>query len=359
MGGSTADGAAWVIPGTAVAIAAIGGALELGGAAASALSGHGARFAPFTMVSAVAVARHGTTALWPSASPPIVAALAAVAAVATLGPVGLFGIRAWLRRPQPDSPSRSLARLADVRALTRVSVVRRAQQLRPCLADRKPKDIPLTEAGIHLGNLATAGNVALYGSWEDVALALMAPRAMKTTALSVPLVLDAPGPVIATANKSDLWAATSVLREASTGARVWAFDPQRIARVPQTWWWNPLRDIAEGESPVEEAERLAGHFVLTIEDSRSRDIWGPAARGLLAALLAIVSTVLIVPILVEFFETGLVPRMPTAVLSMGVMILASLSLTCGLVLDTVTRGRREMKRMRYLNIPAPLSARFE
>ena len=66
---------------------------------------------------------------------------------------------------------------------------------------------------------------------------------------------------------------------------MWAFDPQRIARVPQTWWWNPLRDIVEGESPVEEAERLAGHFVLTIEDSRSRDIWGPAARGLLAALL--------------------------------------------------------------------------
>jgi type IV secretory pathway TraG/TraD family ATPase VirD4 len=127
--------------------------------------------------------------------------------------------------------------------------------------------------------------VALYGSWEDVALALMAPRSMKTTALSVPLVLDAPGPVIATANKSDLWAATAALREASTGERVWAFDPQRIARVPQTWWWNPLRDIVEGESPIEEAERLAGHFVLTVEDSKSRDIWGPAARGLLSALL--------------------------------------------------------------------------
>jgi type IV secretory pathway TraG/TraD family ATPase VirD4 len=285
MGGSTGDEAAWVIPGVVIAIAAIGGALELGGAAASAFSGHGVRFAPFTMASAVAIARHGTTALWPSTSPSLVAALAAVAAVSILGPAGTFAVRAWLRRPPADSPSRSLAQLADVRALTRFSVVRRAQQLRPSLAGRKPKDVPLIEVGIHLGNLAPAGNVALYGSWEDVALALMAPRSMKTTALSVPLVLDAPGPVIATANKSDLWAATSALREASTGARVWAFDPQRIARVPQTWWWNPLRDIAEGESPVEEAERLAGHFVLTIEDSRSRDIWGPAARGLLAALL--------------------------------------------------------------------------
>jgi len=60
-----------------------------------------------------------------------------------------------------------------------------------------------------------------------------------------------------------------------------------------------------------------------------------------------------VPIVIEFFRTGLVPRLPTAVLSMGLMILGFLSLSCGLILDTVTRGRREMKRMRYLNIPAP------
>ena len=65
MAASTGDGAAWVIPGAAVAIAAIGGALELGGAAASALAGHGARFAPFSMVSAVTLVHHGTTALWP------------------------------------------------------------------------------------------------------------------------------------------------------------------------------------------------------------------------------------------------------------------------------------------------------
>lgn len=73
----------------------------------------------------------------------------------------------------------------------------------------------------------------------------------------------------------------------------------------------------------------------------------------LAAFFSLVSTGLIVPILVKYFETGLVPRLPTAVLSMGLMIVAFLSLTCGLVLETVTRGRREMKRMRYLNIAAP------
>jgi hypothetical protein len=46
-----------------------------------------------------------------------------------------------------------------------------------------------------------------------------------------------------------------------------------------------------------------------------------------------------------------VPRLPTAVLSMGLMIVAVLSVSSGLVLDTVTRGRREMKLLAYLSQP--------
>ena len=53
----------------------------------------------------------------------------------------------------------------------------------------------------------------------------------------------------------------------------------------------------------------------------------------------------------EYLKTGLVPRLPTAVLSTGIMILAFLSLFSGLILDTVTHGRWEIKRMRYLSIP--------
>ena len=58
-----------------------------------------------------------------------------------------------------------------------------------------------------------------------------------------------------------------------------------------------------------------------------------------------------VPILREFFVTGLVPRFPTAILSMCMMVISFLSFSCGLILDTVTRGRNEMKRMQYLNTP--------
>jgi glycosyltransferase involved in cell wall biosynthesis len=54
------------------------------------------------------------------------------------------------------------------------------------------------------------------------------------------------------------------------------------------------------------------------------------------------------PVVVQFLETGLVYRLPTALLATGLMILAFLNLFCGFVLDTVTRGRREMKRLIYL-----------
>jgi glycosyltransferase involved in cell wall biosynthesis len=68
--------------------------------------------------------------------------------------------------------------------------------------------------------------------------------------------------------------------------------------------------------------------------------------------LALVSVGLAIPVIVTYLEQGLVPRLPTAVLSMGLMILAVLSVSSGLVLDTVTRGRREMKLLAYLSQPA-------
>ena len=104
----------------------------------------------------------------------------------------------------------------------------------------------------------------MYASWEDTVVAFMAPRSGKTTAQAIPFVLSAPGPVIATSNKSDLWAATAALREPATGGRVWLFDPQHITYQPQTWWWNLL----DGLRTVEDAHRLAGHFVLTVADEQ-------------------------------------------------------------------------------------------
>lgn len=63
------------------------------------------------------------------------------------------------------------------------------------------------------------------------------------------------------------------------------------------------------------------------------------------------------PVVVTYLETGLVPRLPTAVLSTSLMLLAFLSLTSGLILETVTRGRRELRRLHYLQIPLVVSRR--
>ena len=75
--------------------------------------------------------------------------------------------------------------------------------------------------------------------------------------------------------------------------------------------------------------------------------------ALIAALLAAAAVLLSVPLAITYAETGLVPRFPTAILATGLMILTFLSLVCGLILDTVVRGRREVRRLAYLAQPAP------
>ena len=75
--------------------------------------------------------------------------------------------------------------------------------------------------------------------------------------------------------------------------------------------------------------------------------------GVFALFLGIASIILSIPLFITFAETGLVPRFPTAILVTGMMITAFVSIACGLILDTVTRGRHEIKRLIYLQIPPP------
>jgi glycosyltransferase involved in cell wall biosynthesis len=74
--------------------------------------------------------------------------------------------------------------------------------------------------------------------------------------------------------------------------------------------------------------------------------------GICGFLLAALSLGLALPIFLTFLRIGLVPRFPTAILATGLMLLSFLSVACGLILDSVARGRKEMKRMAYLAIPA-------
>jgi len=123
-------------------------------------------------------------------------------------------------------------------------------------------------------------------------------------------------------------------------------------RMPTVEILTPYKDRPVGSvsklSTFRDGFRILWTIIVLVKEERPMQFF-----SLTAVVLAIISVVLMVPIVIEFAQTGLVPRFPTAILAMGLMIISFLSLTCGLVLDTVTRGRREMKRMRYLNIPAP------
>ena len=77
--------------------------------------------------------------------------------------------------------------------------------------------------------------------------------------------------------------------------------------------------------------------------------------GGIGVLLIVLALALSVPIVVTYLATGLVPRLPTAVLVTGMIIIGVLSFLAGLILDTVTRGRRELRRLFYLSYPAPTS----
>ena len=75
--------------------------------------------------------------------------------------------------------------------------------------------------------------------------------------------------------------------------------------------------------------------------------------GGIGALLLVVAVLLSIPLVITYIETGLVPRLPTAILVTGMTIVAVLCFFAGLILETVTRGRREMRRLAYLSLEGP------
>ena len=126
-------------------------------------------------------------------------------------------------------------------------------------------------------------------------------------------------------------------------------------RMPIAEIATPYRERPSGStsklSTYRDGLRILWKILVFIKEERPMAFFGLIGLGF--CLLAVV---LMVPILREFLATGLVPRLPTAVLSMGLMTIGFISFACGLILDTVSRGRSEMKRMRYLSTPpAPLS----
>ncbi len=118
---------------------------------------------------------------------------------------------------------------------------------------------------------------------------------------------------------------------------------------------TPYSDRAEGTvsklNTLRDGFRILRTIAVFIKEERPLQFFSA-----LAGVFAVTSVVLAWPVVATYLETGLVPRLPTFVLATGLMLMAALSFTAGLILDTVTRGRRESKRMRYLNISATTGA---
>ena len=106
------------------------------------------------------------------------------------------------------------------------------------------------------------------------------------------------------------------------------------------------------ERPAGSASKLStyrdGFRILATMARLFRDVKPLPFFAALTVLFAAAGLALGAGVIVEFMDTRLVPRLPTAVLATGLMLLASLSIACGLILDSVARGRREAKRMAYL-----------
>jgi hypothetical protein len=120
-----------------------------------------------------------------------------------------------------------------------------------------------------------------------------------------------------------------------------------VGEVPTPYYARP-KGSASKLSTWRDGLRILATIVALYRSERPL-----AFFSMIGITLASVSVVLAIPIFVTYFEEGTVPRLPTAVLSTGLMLSAFLSIIAGLVLDTVTRGRREMKRLAYLQQRPP------
>jgi len=120
-----------------------------------------------------------------------------------------------------------------------------------------------------------------------------------------------------------------------------------IGEVPTAYKDRPAGSTSKLRT-WQDGLRILRTILVLVKEERPLPFFSLAGAVLLAAGVG-----LFVPVLLEYLRTGLVPRLPTAVLSTGLVLLSFLSFACGLILDTVTRGRKEAKRMAYLAIPGP------
>lgn len=136
--------------------------------------------------------------------------------------------------------------------------------------------------------------------------------------------------------------------EIETEMSVHALELKMPVGELETAYYARLEGSASKLNTYRDGLRILGTILTLYRIERPMLFFGAVGTGF--ALLALI---LAVPLFVTYAQTGEVPRFPTAILATGLMILASLAATAGLILDTVVRGRREVRRLAYLAVPGP------
>ncbi|HEX6681295.1 MAG TPA: TraM recognition domain-containing protein [Candidatus Limnocylindrales bacterium] len=191
----------------------------------------------------------------------------------------VFGLVLWMlgRRGRTRTPIDESAKyLGDSKVFTEAAIRKHA-----------------ADAGLTTGEVVglAVAVVVRTGQWfwagfRDGMTCVMGPGSNKTTAVVIPLALDAPGPAWVTSNRPDVVAALYTSRQDK--GRFWCFDPQRVADMPATWYYDPLGYIRERPEEADtRSEELAQHFASAGRpaDARTDVFFDEAGRTLNACLL--------------------------------------------------------------------------
>lgn len=220
--------------------------------------------------------------LWPDAGETSLLLATRIAPVLLIVALGGTAAVLWARYKNRNSGRKKITDMAtarDIEPLMAKAITDKARALRPSLKDSKRIDAK--DTGVLLGNLQNSRHEVRMG-FEDVAVAIMAPRSGKTTSLAIPSMLNAPGPVLLTSNKAAGDAFTTAYEARTLAGAVWTMDPQQIAHASRDMWWNPLATA----KTLDGAGRLAGHFLAaSVDASAQGDFWSKAGSNILSQLL--------------------------------------------------------------------------
>ncbi|MGZ2361546.1 TraM recognition domain-containing protein [Streptomyces sp. 372A] len=220
--------------------------------------------------------------VWPDAGETSLLIGARIVPLALLLALGAGAGLLWARHKSRAGGRKKITDMAkprDIEPLLAKQITDKARALRPSL--KTSKTLNAKDTGVLLGTLQGTRHEVRMG-FEDVAVAIMAPRSGKTTSLAIPSILAAPGPVLLTSNKAAGDAYTTTQEARTTVGRVWTMDPQQIAHADRTMWWNPLSSA----TTLEGANRLAGHFLAaSVDASQQGDFWSKAGSNILGQLL--------------------------------------------------------------------------